>query len=170
MVLFFDGMPSYSSLGGFTGTILNSVLGGDVHSLLFETVREQMGLAYSVFSASLSYLSALTIMAGVKPDQVEAAVEAMEAQVERIRTGDYDRRVFESARTMAEHRIRSRGDDLSRLLQQLPLGRATGNRRSVGESLALLAAVTPEQVAELAGRLRLRTRFVLTRKESRLDS
>jgi len=163
VVLFFDGMPPYSSLASYTSAVLNSVLGGDAHSLLFETVREQMGLAYSVFSVPLRYLSSLTVMAGVSPDQVEAAVEAMKAQVERIREGNYDPRIFASALTMVEHSIRSRGDDLSRMLQQLPRSRVTGSSRSVSDSLALLATVTPEQVAQLAGRLHLRTCYILTK-------
>ncbi len=162
IVLFFDGMPPYCSLSGFTTAMLNSVLGGDVHSLLFETVREKLGLAYSVYSLPLRYLSAAVLMAGVKPEQVAEAKTAMMAQVARIRDGQYDNRVFESARTMIEHSIRSRGDDLSRLMQQMSLARAIGRDLSMADSLSLLACVTPEMISDLAGRLQLRTSYVLT--------
>lgn len=162
IVLFFDGLPPYCSLSGFTSAMLNSILGGDVHSLLFETVREKLGLAYSVYSMPLRYLSSAVMMAGVRPDQVTEATAAMVAQVERIRDGQYDARVFESAHTMIEHSIRSRNDDLARMLQQISLARSIGRDLSLEDSLSLLASVTPEQVASMAGRMQLRGSFVLT--------
>jgi riboflavin kinase/FMN adenylyltransferase len=142
--------------------MLNSILGGDVHSLLFETVREKMGLAYSVFSASLRYLSSLLLMAGVRPDQTDAARAAMADQIARIRDDRYDTRVFDCARTMIEHSIRSRGDDLGTMLQHIALSRVTGRQLNVADSLSLLASVTQEQVAALASRLQIRACYILT--------
>lgn len=162
VVLFFDGLPPYCSLSHFTTLMLNSVLGGDVHSLLFEIVREKMGLAYNVFSTPLRYLSSLMLMAGVSPDQTAAATAAMAEQVDRIRTDRYDDRIFDSARTMIEQTIRSRGDDLATLLQHLSLSRVTGRQLSMADSLSLLSNVTRAQVAALAARLTLKTRYILT--------
>lgn len=162
VVLFFDGLPPYCSLSHFTTLMLNSVLGGDVHSLLFETVREKMGLAYSVFSTPMRYLSTLMLMAGVRPDQTTDAESAMAEQVARICSNQYDARIFDSSRTMLEQTIRSRGDDLSTLLQHLSLSRVTGRQLSVTDSLSLLHSITREQVAALAARLTLKASFILT--------
>ena len=59
------------------------MLGGDVHSLLFDVVREKLGLAYSVFSMNQRFLSALFVMAGVATDQVEPALAAIRQQMAR---------------------------------------------------------------------------------------
>ncbi len=61
----YQGLPPYFSHRTIAATFLNSMLGGDAHSLLFDVVREKMGLAYSVFSSHLRSLSAMFIMAGV---------------------------------------------------------------------------------------------------------
>ena len=162
VLLFFDGLPPYCSLSHFTTLLFNSVLGGDAHSLLFETVREKMGLAYSVFSSPLRYLSALMTMAGVRPDQTEEAARAMTEQLARIADNQYDDRHFDSAVTMIEQMIRSRGDDLGTLLQHLALSRVTGRQLSIPDSLSLLRQVTRDQVAALAAGLSLKATYILT--------
>lgn len=162
VLLFFDGLPPYCSLSHFTTLLLNSILGGDAHSLLFETVREKMGLAYSVFSSPLRYLSTMMLIAGVRPDQARAASEAMAEQVARIAADQYDARHYESALTMIEQGIRSRADDLGTLLHHLALSRVTGRQLGIEDSLSLLGNISRQQVADLAGRLTLRARYALT--------
>ena len=53
--------------------IVNAVLGGGMSSRLFQRVREQLGLAYTVYSYISSYTEGgvLTVYAGVNPANVE---------------------------------------------------------------------------------------------------
>ncbi|MBM7644396.1 putative Zn-dependent peptidase [Scopulibacillus daqui] len=53
--------------------VMNNVLGGSMSSRLFQEVREERGLAYSVFSYHTSYKDSgmLTIYSGTGADQVE---------------------------------------------------------------------------------------------------
>ncbi len=162
VLLFYEGLPPYCSLSHFTTLMLNSILGGDAHSLLFEIVREKMGLAYSVFSSPLRYLSTMMLIAGVPPREAQAAAQAMDAQVARIAADTYDERHYESARTMIEQAIRSRADDLGTLLHHLALSRVTGRQLGIEDSLSLLAGIDRQQVAALAARLTLKTRYFLT--------
>ena len=67
LALAYDGLPAYYTHQGGPAVLLNSMLVGDVHSLLFDVIREQMGLAYQVFSMSQRFLSSLFILAGVGP-------------------------------------------------------------------------------------------------------
>jgi predicted Zn-dependent peptidase len=53
--LVITGLPPYFSHRSIAASMLNSMLGGDVHSLLFDVVREKMGLAYSVYSVNARY-------------------------------------------------------------------------------------------------------------------
>ncbi len=59
--------------------IMNSVLGGSMSSKLFQKVREQLGLAYNVYSYVSSYAEAgaLVIYAGVNCENYLASVEAV---------------------------------------------------------------------------------------------
>lgn len=59
--------------------IMNSVLGGSMSSRLFQTVRERLGLAYTVYSYLSTYAEAgaLTVYAGVNAKSYEKSVEAI---------------------------------------------------------------------------------------------
>ena len=59
--------------------VLNAVLGGGMSSRLFKRVREELGLAYSVYSYSSHYeeTGVFTVYAGVNPKKAENAAEAI---------------------------------------------------------------------------------------------
>ncbi|MDR0570134.1 MAG: insulinase family protein [Clostridiales Family XIII bacterium] len=59
--------------------LLNNVMGGSMSSRLFQNIREQKGLAYSVYSANSAYKEDgyYNIYAGVSPDNVKKAVAAI---------------------------------------------------------------------------------------------
>lgn len=59
--------------------VLNAVLGGGMSSRLFKKVREELGLAYSVYSYTSHYAETglLTVYAGVNPKKAEDAAKAV---------------------------------------------------------------------------------------------
>ncbi len=61
----------------FAHSILNALLGGNMSSRLFQEIREQRGLAYSVYSFAPSYsdAGAFGVYAGVDPDNVETTLD-----------------------------------------------------------------------------------------------
>lgn len=67
---------SYLSEERFTLSVLNSVLGGSVNSRLFQKIREDDGLAYSIYSYGSSYKDTglLHIYAAVNPDQKDVVI------------------------------------------------------------------------------------------------
>jgi len=73
----------------FTLDLLSAVLGEGMSSRLFLEIREKMGLAYAISSCADHLLDAgaLTIYAGVDPRQVPATVEAILAELNRIKDG-----------------------------------------------------------------------------------
>jgi len=58
-------------------TLLESILGGGVSSRLFQRVREEKGLVYSIYSYYTSYADtgAFAVYAGTSPDNIEEVVE-----------------------------------------------------------------------------------------------
>lgn len=71
-------------------TVMNAMLGGGMSSRLFKKVREELGLAYSVYSYSSNYQETglLTVYAGVNPKSAEkAAVEIVSEIGEFIKNG-----------------------------------------------------------------------------------
>lgn len=163
--LAFTGLQPYFSHHSIVDTVLNSMLGGDVHSLLFEIVREQMGLAYSVYSVNNRYLSTMLVIAGIAPDRVDEALSAILDQLELLKTGQFSPSLFERAKTLVDSHIRSIPDDLDSMLSHLLNGVTLGRTIAVSDSLSLLYHVTPEQIITRANQLQLKASFVLTAKE-----
>jgi predicted Zn-dependent peptidase len=67
-------------------TVLNQAFGGGMSSRLFLEVREQRGLAYSVYSyrAAFEETGALAVSAGTSPERVDELLGVVDAQLERL--------------------------------------------------------------------------------------
>ncbi|HWZ18750.1 MAG TPA: pitrilysin family protein [Ktedonobacteraceae bacterium] len=70
---------AYSSPDYYTLMLINAILGDGMSSRLFQTIREEQGLAYDIGSYFNSYAETgnFVVSAGVDPSQVEAAVRAI---------------------------------------------------------------------------------------------
>jgi len=79
--------------------VLNNVLGGSMSSRLFQEVREQRGLAYSIFSYHSSHLDngLLTIYGGTDKDQLPVLKDTIEKTVQQFtREGLTDKEITNS--------------------------------------------------------------------------
>ena len=67
-------------------TVLNNILGGSMSSRLFQEVREQRGLAYSIYSYHSSYQDSgiLTIYGGTGANQLDSLYETISETLETI--------------------------------------------------------------------------------------
>jgi predicted Zn-dependent peptidase len=68
--------PSMISDDRYIVHVLNVILGGGMSSRLFQTIREEHGLAYAVFSGINSYTDAgyLSVYAATSPDQINDVI------------------------------------------------------------------------------------------------
>ena len=68
-------------------TAINSVLGGSMSARLFQEVREKRGLAYSVYSyiSAFSECASQNIYAGVNPNNLQQAYDAINAVIRDIK-------------------------------------------------------------------------------------
>lgn len=85
--------------------LLNSIFGGSMSSRLFQNIREQKGLAYSVCSMNLfsSYWGFFSIYAGVSPEKAEEALEAIHYELDTLRESG----VTEEELAMAKEQMKS---------------------------------------------------------------
>ncbi|AJD91047.1 zinc protease [Jeotgalibacillus malaysiensis] len=86
LCLGYDGLPighedTYSLI------VMNNVLGGSMSSRLFQDVREDKGLAYSVFSYHSAHRDSglLTIYAGTGADQLDALYETIQSTTAKLK-------------------------------------------------------------------------------------
>lgn len=85
--------------------LLNSIFGGSMSSRLFQNIREQKGLAYSVCSMNLfsSYWGFFSIYAGVSPEKTEEALDAIHYELDTLRESG----VTEEELAMAKEQMKS---------------------------------------------------------------
>ena len=68
-------------------SLLDTVLGGGMSSRLFQEIREQRGLVYSVYSFQAAYRAAglFGVYAGTSPENVQACIDVIVEQFARVR-------------------------------------------------------------------------------------
>lgn len=68
-------------------TILNNIMGGSMSSRLFQNIREEKGLAYSVYSMNSAYTSDgyYCIYAGVSHDKIHACMEGIRSELDNLK-------------------------------------------------------------------------------------
>lgn len=140
----------------FAAYLLNAILGGSMSSRLFQEIREQQGLAYSIYSYLHSHTDAgsLVVYAATAPEDTRLLVELILRQMRRLRDEPL------SAQDLSAVREQLRGNLLlsmeatehrmSRLAKnEIYLGRNLG----IKEVLRGFDQVSAEDVQDLAGRL-----------------
>jgi predicted Zn-dependent peptidase len=77
---------SYASPDYFTLLVMNALLGDGMSSRLFQSIREEQGLAYDIGSYFNSYYETgnLTISAGVDPSHTEETITAIVTELTRL--------------------------------------------------------------------------------------
>jgi predicted Zn-dependent peptidase len=98
--------PDLSSDLRFAGAVLNTILGGNMSSRLFQEVREKRGLAYSVYSFLSAYSDTglFGVYAATDPSKVNHTLEVVHTEIEKIRTGELPKTELDAAK---EHLIGS---------------------------------------------------------------
>ncbi len=76
----------------YSTKVLASIMGGSMSSRLFQTIREQRGLAYSIYSSASSYTTDgyINIYAGVAHDKLGETIDAIKEQLDLLRNNGID--------------------------------------------------------------------------------
>ena len=77
--------------------VLSNVIGGSMSSRLFQSIREQRGLAYSIYSYPIYYAATGTfaLYAGTGENQAVEVVRLMREELEKLRSAGVTREEFE---------------------------------------------------------------------------
>jgi predicted Zn-dependent peptidase len=82
--------PHLSSQTRFAAAVLNTILGGNMSSRLFQEIREKRGLAYSIYSFLSAYMDTgmLGIYLGTGRKEVNRALKVINREIRNIQKGD----------------------------------------------------------------------------------
>jgi predicted Zn-dependent peptidase len=145
--------------------VLNTLLGGGMSSRLFQSVREEAGLAYSVFSGVECYRETgqVSIHLGVGPDRGREALARVRRELEAlVRDGPGEVEVSSARFQLKGSVVMGQESVSSRMVHLAHEELYRGRYESPDEQLAAVLAVTREQVTELARRVLRPERFALT--------
>ncbi len=137
-------------------SVLNAVLGDGMSSRLFLSVREELGLAYDVSSGLVDYADAgaFEISAGVDPDRLPAALEAILVELVKLRDQPVPQEELDKAKAYLSGGLELRMDETRHLASWIGGQEALHDKvLTLEEALVAVAAVDAAEVGRLAGEL-----------------
>ncbi|GAA1541420.1 pitrilysin family protein [Streptomyces albidochromogenes] len=133
--------------------VLNTALGGGMSSRLFQEVREKRGLAYSVYSYTSSFADCglFGVYAGCRPGQVHDVLKICRDELEKVAAnGLPDEEIDRAVGQLSGSTVLGL-EDTGALMNRIGKSElAWGEHISVDDMLARMAAVTPDEVREVA--------------------
>jgi predicted Zn-dependent peptidase len=145
----------------FAAGVLSSALGGGMSSRLFQRVREERGLAYSVYSFTSGYADAgiFGVYAGCQPGKTDEVLSLIRAELDSAARGDLTEAEIERGKgQMRGATVLGLEDAGSRMSRIGKSEVAYGDIIGLDEVLARVDAVTPADVADIAAELLSRPR------------
>jgi predicted Zn-dependent peptidase len=136
--------------------VANQILGGGMSSRLFQEIREERGLAYSVYSYTSSYCDSgtLVVYAGTSPEHADEVLAIVDDQVGKLVTDGPTEQEVEVASGYLEGAmllgLEDSGGRMHRLGRNLM---ARDEIISIDEHVAAIRAVSADDVRRVADRV-----------------
>lgn len=154
VALAFEG-PGVRDAAAYAAQVYAIAMGGGMSSRLFQELREKRGLCYSIFAQAAAYedTGLVTVYAGTGPDEIRALEELTVDELRRAADGltpaevDRARAQMTAGLVMGLESPSARAERLARMV-------AVWDRvPDLDETLARIAAVTPEAVRDFGAGL-----------------
>lgn len=133
--------------------VLNSAVGGGMSSRLFQQVREQRGLAYTVqsFTTLYSDTGSFGVFTATAPDSLDEALTVIGDVLDEVaREGITDDELHRGIGQACGGLVLAREEPSARMVQLAEAELITGSLTPVSEALSRLEGVTHDAVAEVA--------------------
>lgn len=140
----------------YTVHVLNNILGGGISSRLFQTIREERGLAYSIYSYQTNYSDGglLTIYAGTRPGNISQVMDLILADIDDIKErGVSDKEVKRTKEQLKGNMLLGLESSSSRMSRLGKMETTLGKYITLDEIVAKIEQVTTSDVQNMAQRL-----------------
>ncbi len=149
-------MPEFGAM-----QVLNTLFGGGMTSKLFQNVREKLSLCYDISSAYYGTKGIMLVSAGVDTAKLAQAKEEILAQLALCAQGQITQEELTAAKAVLISALRTTPDSASTLEGYYVTSALSGLNLDPQRYAAILEAVTVEQVAAAARKIRLHTVYCL---------
>ena len=146
----------------YAGYLLNTILGSGLSSRLFQTIREERGLAYSVYSYWSSYKDSgmLVVYAGTKRESAEEVTDLILKEFRKLKTDPVSGDELKKAKNQLKGNmmlgLESTVNRMSRLAKQEMY---FGRHFTLSETLQAIEQVTEKDILDLSNRI-MDTRYL----------
>ena len=151
-----DGTDDYPAL-----VLLNLMLGGDGPSRLFKHLREEEGLCYYVASHIEALSGLLFVAAGIEATAYPQARDAVEQELQALRTGAFDPWEIEAARRLLRARLLGLAEDREGFFRYQLREGLIGGSQSPQVLWQRIEQVGVEDLTRVAGGITADTAFLL---------
>lgn len=159
MIAAFPGV-GMGSEDSYKMAVLNTIFGGGMSSRLFQAVREESGLAYSVYSFNSSFADGglLSIYAGLNKNQAPELIDKIINEIKKLNTN----KITEEDLAKTKEQLKSN--------YVLSLESTTSRMNAIGRGQLMLNKVlTPEEVIEKIDKVSIVDLYELTEKTFDFD-
>ena len=160
----------------FAYAILNTILGGNMSSRLFQEIREKRGLAYSVYSFVSSYTDSglLGVYVATDSRNVNSALDAIQAEIKKISKGELSDSDLVAAKDHLIDGVYLASESTDNRMMRIAKNEFIFERYiDYDELVSNLENVTVDQVVEVAGNIFQENKVTLATlgpfKEEELD-
>ena len=160
------GAPAVSRTSDrkYDALVLNTLLGGSMSSRLFQRIREERGLAYSVYSSLSSYSDSgiLKVCVGTTPDKAREVLEVTSDILSELREGGIADDEVLLARELIRGNILLSLENAEIRMSRMAMSEMfLGQVETPEETLRRVDSVLPSGVRELAAKMLRRESFSL---------
>jgi predicted Zn-dependent peptidase len=134
-------------------SMLNTILGGNMSSRLFQQIREKRGLAYSVYSFVSSHVDTgmFGVYLGVHPDHIHQATELVLKEIGKIKTDLVDEQELQGAVEYTKGNLLLASESSDHQMVRIAQNEMHfGHDIELEEILEQISAVTAEDLRALA--------------------
>ncbi|MEK6289223.1 MAG: pitrilysin family protein [Acidobacteriota bacterium] len=148
--------PSMTSADRYSVHVLNVILGGGMSSRLFQTIREEHGLAYAVYSGVNAYTDAgyLSVYAATSPEQVSDVIKLSVEEFNRFKSEPVSEAELQRAKDQLKVSIMLSLESTSARMSNLARQEIFfGRQFTLDEILDRINQVTRSDVQRVAGEI-----------------
>ncbi len=142
--------------------VFNGLLGGGMHSKLFQNVREKAGLAYYVYSGLEKFKGLMVIASGIDINNKDTAQEIIMKQLEELRSGNITEYEYEATLKSIKTGIMSLKDSQLYVVDFYLSQLINGTHDTMETLVEKINRVTVDDIIKVADKIQLDTVYFLT--------
>lgn len=146
--------------------VANAVFGQFATSLLFDEIREQRSLCYSIYSQVLPFEGLVFVSTGIDSKSSEEVLRLIDMCYQRIIHQDFADTTFENCKNSLMNTIRLQQDDAYSVIEFNYINRILNKDRSIPDIIEKINQVTKEQASKIFEALKLKMVYLLKEEDN----